>query len=118
MSGLFSSFFWEQGFNKVCESSRTLELFEGFDVQCWKTGPWAPPPTFKSSQLVVYIYSCRGKKGLEWDYVIIVEQKKESFKVQCKCRVVQILGSSECVTSLALGPRKLPGLILITDHIS
>jgi len=32
-SGLFSSFFWEQGFDKVRESSRTLELFEGFDVQ-------------------------------------------------------------------------------------
>ena len=58
------------------------------------------------------------KKGLEWDYVIIVEQKKESFKVQCKCRVVQILGSSESVTSLALRPRKFPGLIQITDHIS
>ena len=37
----------------VCESSRTLELFEGFDVQFWETGPWAPPPTFKS---VVYVY--------------------------------------------------------------
>jgi len=31
--GLLSSFFWEQGFDKVCESSRTLELFEQFDVQ-------------------------------------------------------------------------------------
>jgi hypothetical protein len=33
--------------------------------------------------------------GLEWDHVIIVEHKKEKPKVQCKCRVVQILGSSE-----------------------
>jgi len=32
-AGLFSSIFWEQGFDKVCESSRTLELFEQFDVQ-------------------------------------------------------------------------------------
>ena len=32
-TGLFSSFIWEQGFNKIRESSRTLELFEGFDVQ-------------------------------------------------------------------------------------
>ena len=44
--------FWEQGF----ESSRTLKLFKGFDVQFWETGPWAPPPTFESPQLVVYIY--------------------------------------------------------------
>ena len=56
ISGLFSSFFGEQGFDKVRESSRTLELFEGFDVQFWETGPWAPPPTFKTSQLVVYAY--------------------------------------------------------------
>jgi hypothetical protein len=38
----FSSFFWEQGFDdKVCESSRTLELFEQFDVQFrkWRTLP-------------------------------------------------------------------------------
>ena len=56
VSRLFSSFFWEQGFDKVRESSRTLELFEGFDVQFWETGPWAPPPTFKTSQLVVYAY--------------------------------------------------------------
>ena len=62
--GLFSSFLCEQGFDKVRESSRTLELFEGFDVQFWETGPWAPPPTFKSSQLVVYGYNNhRGKKG-------------------------------------------------------
>ena len=36
-----------------------------------------------------------GNKGLEWDHVIIVEQEKQSLKVQCKCRVVQILSSSE-----------------------
>ena len=35
-AGLFSSFFWEQEFDKVCESSRTLELFEGFNVQFWE----------------------------------------------------------------------------------
>jgi hypothetical protein len=55
-TGLFSSFIWEQGFNKIRESSRTLELFERFYVQFWETGPWAPPPTFKSSQLLVYVY--------------------------------------------------------------
>jgi len=47
--GLFSPFFGEQGFDEVRESSRTLKLFEGFDVQFWETGPWASPPTFKSS---------------------------------------------------------------------
>ena len=31
---------------------------------------------------------------MEWDHVIIVEQTKEKIKVQCKCRVVQILSSS------------------------
>jgi hypothetical protein len=37
--GLLSSIFWEQGFNKVPESSRTLELFEQFDLQFrkWRT---------------------------------------------------------------------------------
>ena len=30
---LFSSFFGEQGFDKVGKSSRTIKLFEGFDVQ-------------------------------------------------------------------------------------
>ena len=84
-----SSFFWEQGFDKVRESSRYLEMFEGCDVQFWEMGPWAPPPTFKSSQLVVmFINIYKGKKGLEWDHVIIVEQKKKNLKVQCKCRVV------------------------------
>jgi hypothetical protein len=48
-------FFWEQGFDKFRESSGTLEPFEGFDVQIWETSPWAPPPTFKISQLVVYV---------------------------------------------------------------
>ena len=47
--------FLEQGFDKARESSKILELFEGFDVQFWETGPWAPPPTFKYSQLVVYV---------------------------------------------------------------
>ena len=37
-TGLFSSIFWEQGFDKVRESSRTLKVFEQFDVQFrkWK----------------------------------------------------------------------------------
>jgi hypothetical protein len=48
--------FWEQGFNKVCESSVTLKLFEGFDVQFWEMDPWAPPPTFKTFQIAVYAY--------------------------------------------------------------
>ena len=64
--GLFNSFCLEQGFDKVCETSRTLKLFEAFDVQFWETGPWAPPPTCKFSQLVVYVYyinNFRGKKG-------------------------------------------------------
>ena len=59
ISGLFSSFFGEQEFDNIRESSRTLELlelFKGFDVQFWETGPWDPPPTFKTSQIVVYAY--------------------------------------------------------------
>ena len=64
---LFSLFYWGREFDKVCESSRTLKLFEGFDVQFWETGPWAPPPTFKSSQLVVDFHkSLQGQKG-GWD---------------------------------------------------
>ena len=60
MSGLFSSFFGKHGLDKVCKSSTTLKLFEGFDVQFWEAGPWAPPPTFKSSQLDVYIINIYG----------------------------------------------------------
>ena len=33
---LFSLFCWEQGFDNVRESSRTLKLFAQFDVQFWK----------------------------------------------------------------------------------
>jgi len=55
--GLFSSLFWEQGFDEVRERDRTLKLFEGFNVQFWNMGPWTPPPTFESSQLVVYVYN-------------------------------------------------------------
>jgi hypothetical protein len=63
---LFNSFFWEQGLNFVREGSRILELFEGFDVQFWEMGPWVPSPTFKSSQLAVYVYKySKGKKGAE-----------------------------------------------------
>jgi hypothetical protein len=32
IQGLLSSFFWEQGFDKICESFKSLELFEQFDV--------------------------------------------------------------------------------------
>ena len=52
--GLFSSFLWEQRFDKVCERSRTLELFEGFDVHFWETGPWAP----SSPHLQIFPSSC------------------------------------------------------------
>jgi len=55
VSRLFSSFFGEQGSDKVGESSRTLKLFEGFDVQFSKTVPGLLP-TFKSSQLVLHVY--------------------------------------------------------------
>ena len=41
--------FLEQGFDNVRESCRILKQFEGSDVQFWETGPWASPPTFKSS---------------------------------------------------------------------
>jgi len=78
-------------------------------VQSWKAGPWAPPFTFKSSQLVVYIYNdYRGKKGPEWDHVIIVEQKKENFQVQHKCRVVRILSSSEMCDKIGHTTKETP----------
>jgi hypothetical protein len=41
--GLFSSLFWEQGFDKVRESSRTLELSEGFNVHLGN-GPLGSSP--------------------------------------------------------------------------
>jgi hypothetical protein len=49
----------------VHESLRTLELFEGFDVQCWKRDPWASPTASKISQLDENIY--RLKMGKEKD---------------------------------------------------
>ena len=56
--------FLERGFDKVCESSRNLELFEGFDVLFWKTGPWAPTPTLNLPiRCVLFIYIYRGIKG-------------------------------------------------------
>jgi hypothetical protein len=58
------------------------------------------------------------EKGLEWDHVIIVEQKKENPSVQYKSRVKQILSNSKKCNSLALRPRKPPGLVQTTDHIS
>jgi hypothetical protein len=62
------------------------------------------------------------KKGPEWDHVIIVEQKKEIPRVQCKFRVEQILSNSKCATRLALRLRKSPGLVQITlniiEHVS
>ena len=48
------------------------------------------------------IKNFRGKKGPEWDLVIIVEQKKENLQVQCKYRVVQILSSSEMCDKFGL----------------
>jgi hypothetical protein len=33
-------------------------------------------------------------KGPEWEHVIIVEQKKENLKVQCRCCVVYMFSSS------------------------
>jgi hypothetical protein len=49
----------------------------------------------------MFIEIIGGGEGLEWDHVIIEEQKKESLKVQSKSLAVQ-----KCVTSLALRPRK------------
>ena len=66
----------------------------------------------------MFINNYMENKGSEWDYVIIVEQEKENLKVQCKCSVVQVLSSSKMCVKFALKPRKLPGLIQITDQIS
>jgi len=52
--------------------------------------------------MCMFINTYRGKKGLEWDHVIIVEQKKENLQVQCKCCVVQILSSSEICDKFGL----------------
>jgi hypothetical protein len=62
------------------------------------------------------IKNFRGKKGPEWDHVIIVEQKKENLQVQCKCLVVQTLISSEMCDRF--GPRTKETSWPDTDHIS
>ena len=106
-AGLFSSFFWEQGFDKFCERSKTLELFEGFKEQFWETAlELLPPPLNLPNWLCMLINHYRGKKGPEWDHVIIVEQKKEKLEVQCKCRVLQILSSSEMCDKFGLNTKK------------
>jgi hypothetical protein len=68
---LFSSSFWEQGFDKVRESSRTLELFEWFDVQFWD--PWASPTASNISQFVKYVKRLIiiKEKDPEWEYATI-----------------------------------------------
>jgi hypothetical protein len=57
-----------------------------------------------------------GKKGPEWDHVIIVKQKKEHLQVQCKCRVVQILSSSEMCDKFGIKTKETPWPD--TDYIS
>ena len=59
ISGLFSSFFWEQGFDKVRESSRTLELFEQFNVQFWKWRTLLVPMVilFQNMLVLYYMYN-------------------------------------------------------------
>jgi len=103
--------------SKVRESSRTLELFEGFDVQFWETGPWAPPPTFKSSQLVVCNY--RGEKGAGMGpcHHCRAVKGEPSGAVQV-LRCINSLAVEKCVTSLGLKTKEIPGLVPITDHIS
>jgi len=90
---LLSWFYWEQRFGKVRKSSRTLELFEGFECNIGKLAlGLLPPPSNLPNKLCMFLV---GEKGPEWDHVIVVEQKKEDLKVQCKCRFVQILSSLE-----------------------
>ena len=43
------------------KNSRTLKLFQGFDVQFWETGPWAPPPPSKFPNQFMSNY--RGTRG-------------------------------------------------------
>jgi hypothetical protein len=57
-----------------------------------------------------------GKKRPEWNHVIIVDQKRRTFR--CKCRVVPILCNSEMCDKFGLKIKEIPGLIQITDHFS
>ena len=53
--GLFSSFFWEQEFDEVRESFRTLELF---DVQIWKWRILLVSMVIRFKNMLVLYYMC------------------------------------------------------------
>jgi hypothetical protein len=44
--------------------------------------------------------------------------EKENLRCSASAALYKSLAVQKCVTSLTLRPRKLPGLIQITDHIS
>jgi hypothetical protein len=75
-----------------------------------------PPP---SNLLCMFINNYRGKKGAGMGPCHHCKAVKGELSgavqvLRCLCS----LAVEKCVTSLALRPRKLPGLIQITDHIS
>ena len=84
-------------------------------------------PLGSSPHLQIFPISCvwlyitiGGKKKPEWYHVIIVEQKKEFLKVQCKYRIVQILSNSEMCGKFGLKTKETfwPGYRLqIIIHI-
>ena len=63
-AGLFSSFYWEQGFDKVLESSRTLKPFEGFRrCAILGNGPLGSSPHLQKFPFsCMFINNFRGKK--------------------------------------------------------
>ena len=58
VSGLFSSTFWEQEFDKVRKSSRTVKLFEQFDVQFRKWRILLVSMVILDQNMLVLAYMC------------------------------------------------------------
>jgi hypothetical protein len=88
--------FWEQGSIKFVKVLLPLNCSKGLMCNFGNRAlGFLPPPSNLPNKLCMFVNNYRRKRGPEWDYVIIVEQKKEILKVQCKCRVVQLLSSSE-----------------------
>ena len=54
----------------------------------------------------MFINNYRGKKGPEWDHVIIVEQKKRrTLRCRASATLYKSLAVQKCVKSLAIRPR-------------
>ena len=74
---------------------KVLESFNCSKGSMCNFGSLGSSPTFKSSQLLVYVMNNYMKKRGQNGTMSSLEQKKENLQVQCKCRVVQILSGLE-----------------------